>query len=286
MHHLRHGLVALALIIGLHAPAAAEIFPWWAFDSTLEEIQDRGTLRVGVSLFPPWWGCDTNGELIGLGIDLSEQLARDIGVEVEYVRTNWHYIMSVLNAEEIDIISVMAVLPHRALRVNFSVPYTGSQTVLVTNTSLITDDTTLDDLNAPTVTIGTRRSSATETASRRMLSEATLRLFDTDTTLLAALLAGELHAAVVTDITRTQWVEEHPDTLRKTIAEPIATRGVSFAIRKGDLDTLNFLNSWIFHHSAAGWIQERRAYWFENTEWVERLATDPATIAACEDSFQ
>lgn len=42
-------------------------------------------------------------------------------------------------------------------------------------------------------------------------------------------------------------------------------------LRKGDVDTLNFLNNWIAREQASGWIQERYRYWFEGVEWRSRV---------------
>ena len=58
------------------------------------------------------------------------------------------------------------------------------------------------------------------------------------------------------------------------------------AVRKGDLDTLNFLNSWIPVSTANGWLEQRGQYWFATREWADRIATAPETVAACDDSFQ
>ena len=115
------GLVVVALIGGVSSRAMAEFFPWWAFDSVIEEVQDRGTLRVGLGLFEPWSACNADGELVGFEIDVATKVAEDMGVEIEFVRTNWNYIISELIAEEFDvIISGMAILPGRSLKVNFT----------------------------------------------------------------------------------------------------------------------------------------------------------------------
>ena len=38
-------LVVVALLGGASSRAMAEFFPWWAFDSVIEEVQDRLALR-------------------------------------------------------------------------------------------------------------------------------------------------------------------------------------------------------------------------------------------------
>ena len=95
------GLVVVALIGGVSSRAMAQVFPWWAFDSVIEEVQDRGTLRVGLGLFEPWAACNADGELIGFWVDIGRKVAEDMGVEVEFARTNWTYIIPALIAESL-----------------------------------------------------------------------------------------------------------------------------------------------------------------------------------------
>ncbi|MCY3777161.1 MAG: hypothetical protein OXH11_14395, partial [Candidatus Aminicenantes bacterium] len=68
--------------------------------------------------------------------------------------------------------------------------------------------------------------------------------------------------------------------------EPFSTEPAAMAVRKGDLDILNFLSSWITINQANGWLEQRRQYWFDTLEWRDQVATDPETIKACEESFQ
>ena len=53
-------------------------------ESTIEQVQKRGVLRVGMSTFVPWAMKDKTGELIGFEIDVAKRLAKDTGVEVEF----------------------------------------------------------------------------------------------------------------------------------------------------------------------------------------------------------
>lgn len=285
--HVLCGLIVVALMGGDSSQARAEFFPWWAFDSVIEEVQDRGTLRVGLGLFEPESFCNADGELIGFEIDVATKLAEDMGVEIEFARTNWNYIISELLAEEFDvIISGMQIRPERNLRVNFTSPYNATGTFLVANIAQTTDLATLADFNRSAVTIAVRRGVASIPAIETVFPEAMLLLFDTDTEVLQAVVAGDAHAAAAFATTRTTWVDAHPETLHVPFEEPFASGVAGMAVRKGDLDTLNFLNGWIAVNQANGWLEQRRQYWFEGREWADQVATDPDTVAACDDSFQ
>ena len=285
--HIVCGLVVVALMGGTSSRALAEFFPWWAFDSVIEEVQDRGTLKVGLGLFEPWSACNADGELIGFEIDVATKVAADMGVELESARTNWAYIISELIAEQFDvIISGMQILPQRNLRVNFTSPYNATGTFLVANTAQTTDLETLADFNSADVTIATRRGASSIPAIENVFPDAMLLLFDTDNEVLQAVVAGEAHAAAAFATTRTTWVEAHPEMLHLPFEEPFSSGVAGMAVRKGDLDTLNFFNSWIAANKANGWLEQHRQYWFETHEWADQVATDSETVAACEDSFQ
>ena len=281
------GLIVAALLGSASARVHADFFPWWAFDSVIEEVQDRGVLRVGLGLFEPWSACNADGELVGFEIDVATKVAEDMGVAVEFARTNWTYIIPSLLAEEFDvIISGMAILPERSLRVNFTSPYNLTGTFLVANTEKTEDLETHADYNRPAIILATRRASSAVNFIGQAFPQAQILLFDTDTEVLQAVVAGDAHAAAAFSSTRTTWVAAHPETLHLPFEDPFASDVGAIAVRKGDLDTLNFLNSWIAATTAEGWLAQRRHYWFETREWADQIATDPDTVAACEESFQ
>ena len=90
----------------------------------MEQVLQRGVLRVGMSTFVPWAMKDKTGELIGFEIDVARRLAEDMGVKVEFVPTKWSGIIPALLTGKFDvIIGGMGILPSRNLKVNFTNPY-------------------------------------------------------------------------------------------------------------------------------------------------------------------
>ena len=285
--HVVIGLVVVALVAGINTPAMAQIFPWWSFDSVLEEVQDRGTLRAGLGLFTPWSICTEDGELIGFEIDVAKKLAADMGVDVEHVPTDWNYILPSLIAEDFDaIISGMTILPHRNLRINFTSPYNITGIYLVANQELTADLETLEDYNSSDVSFATRRAASSIPAIEEIFPDAEIILFDNDDEILAAVVAGDAHAAAAFAVTRLTWVEENPDTLHLPFEEPFYPEALGMGVRKGDLDTLNFLNGWITVNETNGWLEERRQYWFDGLEWRELEGGDSDAKEECKKQFE
>jgi Na+/H+-dicarboxylate symporter/ABC-type amino acid transport substrate-binding protein len=93
--------------------------------SIVERMRRRGAVRVGYfddSL--PYAFFNRRGELVGLDVEMAQQLGRDLGVSVEFVPVNRAVLQSGLDAAVCDIIMSGAVVTaDRVLNVQFSQPY-------------------------------------------------------------------------------------------------------------------------------------------------------------------
>lgn len=262
-------------------------FPWPSNGSVIDEVQRRGLLKVGLGLFEPWVMCDVNGELIGYEIDVAREMAEDWGVRIRFVRTDWYLIVPALIEERFDlIVSGMGITPERSLLVNFSVPYSEFGTAIVANTVQTEGLRTHSDFDSPDVVFGARAGTVPEQTVRDHFPRATLRSFDTDTELLQALLAGDVHAAAADQVKATRWLQGPHGALHRAFEELFNKVPEAVALRKGDVDGLNVVNSWIAHHRTSGWLGERRQYWFETRDWADQVATDPDVVQRCEESFE
>ena len=90
--------------------------------STWEAIQDRGTLRIGVTQAPPWFTKDiSSGEWTGgLGIALGEQMAAALEVELEAVEVTWGTSIAALQADKIDLMYFLSPTASRARVIDFT----------------------------------------------------------------------------------------------------------------------------------------------------------------------
>ncbi|ROR32743.1 transporter substrate-binding domain-containing protein [Inmirania thermothiophila] len=92
---------------------------------TLDEILERGTLRVGMEpAYMPFELTNQKGEIIGFDVDIAKRMAKAMGVELEIVSTAWDGIIPALLTKKFDIImSGMTLTQERNLRINFAQPY-------------------------------------------------------------------------------------------------------------------------------------------------------------------
>lgn len=241
-------------------------------ESTLEQILQRGVLRVGMSTFVPWAMQDKTGKLIGFEIDVATRVAADMGVKVEFVPTQWSGIIPALLSGKFDvIIGGMGIQPQRNLKVNFSVPYDQTGMSIVAHKQLAAGFTKLADFDRPDVTIAVRLGTTAEAAAKKFMPKAQLRLFDDEAQAYQELRNGKAHAVIGSAPTPAFQVVDYPDTLFLPLQDTFTKEPIGFAVRKGDVDTLNFFNNWISVVDAEGWLKDRKHYWFETKDWEQML---------------
>ncbi|MGA8280479.1 MAG: transporter substrate-binding domain-containing protein [Desulfobacterales bacterium] len=266
-------VTVLAMSMGLAGAAAAgKIQQELTGESTIENALKRGVLRVGMSTFVPWAMKDKTGKLIGFEIDVANRLAQDTGVEIEFVPTKWAGIIPALLTGKFDvIIGGMGILPQRNLKVNFTIPYDYSGMSIVANKQLAAGFKRLEEFNRPEVKIAARLGSTAEMAVRKYMPQAKLQLFDDESQVIQELRSGRVHAMVASAPLPTYLALENPEVLFLPLQETFTKEPIGFAVRKGDVDTLNYFNNWIRVVEAEGWLKERKQYWFNTKEWEKQL---------------
>lgn len=266
-------VTVLVISMGLAGAATAgKIQQELTGESTIENALKRGVLRVGLSTFVPWAMKDKTGKLIGFEIDVANRLAQDTGVEIEFVPTKWAGIIPALLTGKFDvIIGGMGILPQRNLKVNFTIPYDYSGMSIVAHKQQAAGFKRLEEFDRPEVKIAARLGSTAEMAVRKHMPQAKLKLFDDESQVIQELRSGRVHALVASAPLPTFLALENPEVLFLPLQETFTREPIGFAVRKGDVDTLNYFNNWIRVVEAEGWLKERKQYWFNTKEWEKQL---------------
>jgi len=239
----------------------------------IDQIKRRGTLQVGMASFVPWAMRDRAGNWIGFEIDVARRLAADLEVQLELVPTAWDGIIPALLAGRFDvIIGGLSITPARALQVNFTTPYSRSGTGVAVNRQLSQGMRWPDDYNRADVTFACRRGTVICREFERVFPRATVRQFDDTAIAIQEVINGNAHAVGNSEPAPTFAVLQNPERLARPLEGYFTTATEGFAIRRGDTDTLAFLNAWINLYQANGWLQERHNYWFRTRDWASQVA--------------
>ncbi len=100
----------------------------------LAYIQEKGTLKIGITLFQPMNYYDESepDKLVGFDTELAEAVCEKLGVTPEFVVIDWDQKVIELQSKNIDCIwNGMTILEELKENIDFSMPYSGNMQVCV-----------------------------------------------------------------------------------------------------------------------------------------------------------
>ena len=226
----------------------------------LAAIQASGKLIVALEgAWQPWSYHDESDTLVGYDVEVSRAIAEKLGVEPEYVESDWDSLFAGLDAGRFDMVcNGVEVTDERALTYDFTTPYGYIHTALAVRKD--NDEIkTFEDLKGKTT--------ANSLASTYMeLAEsygATVQGIDTLEETIQLLTAGRIDATLNADVSFYDYLNVHPDANFKLVAQTEEASHVAIPVLKSD-DTsfLDALNSAIEALRADGTLKELSEKYF------------------------
>jgi polar amino acid transport system substrate-binding protein len=206
---------------------------------TLEEIKESGKIVIGVfSDKKPFGYVDENGEYQGYDVYFGNRIAKDLGVDVEYVAVEAASRVEYLVTAKVDIILAnFTVTEERAEQVDFALPYMKVALGVVSpDDALITDAA---QLNGKTLIVS--KGTTAETYFTENYPEVKLLKFDQYSEAYNALLDGRGDAFSTDNTEVLAWAIEN-----KGFTVGIESLGnldtIAPAVQKGNTELLSWLN--------------------------------------------
>ena len=197
----------------------------------LAAIQASGKLIVALEgAWQPWSYHDESDTLVGYDVEVSRAIAEKLGVEPEYVESDWDSLFAGLDAGRFDMVcNGVEVTDERALTYDFTTPYGYIHTALAVRKD--NDEIkTFEDLKGKTT--------ANSLASTYMeLAEsygANVQGIDTLEETIQLLAAGRIDATLNADVSFYDYLNVHPDADFKIVAQTEDASHVAIPLRKGD----------------------------------------------------
>lgn len=263
---MRTFLPALLLLLA-SLPLAAQAPP-----SALEQILKRGELRVGLEAgYMPFEMRDKKGDIIGFDVDLARLMAKYMGVKLTLVNTQWDGIIPALLTNKFDLLmGGMTITPERNLKVNFCDPY-----ILIGQTVVLAKKhegkvLSYKDLNDPRYTVATKLGTTGDIAARKDLPKARLKQFESEADAAQEARAGRADAFVYDLPFNALYVAQNQDRLVH-LKEPFTQEALGWAVRKGDVDMLNWMNHFLAQIKRDGIYDALYKKWFEGTAWLQNV---------------
>lgn len=226
----------------------------------LAAIQANGKLVVALEgAWQPWSYHDESDTLVGYDVEVSRAIAEKLGVEPEYVESDWDSLFAGLDAGRFDIVcNGVEVTDERAKTYDFTTPYGYIHTALAVRKDN-EDIKSFEDLAGKT----TANSPASTYMELAESYGATVQGIDTLEETIQLLTAGRIDATLNADVSFYDYLNVHPDANFKLVAQTEEASHVAIPVLKSD-DTsfLDALNSAIEALRADGTLKELSEKYF------------------------
>ena len=237
------GVMAAAGVLGLTGCSSKDTAASTASSAALnklESIQKSGKLVVALEgAWQPWSYHDSSDTLVGYDVEVSRAIAEKLGVEPEYVESDWDSLFAGLDAGRYDMVcNGVEVTEERAKTYAFTTPYGYIHTALAVRKDN-EDIHSFEDLKGKTT--------ANSLASTYMeLAEsygATVQGIDTLEETIQLLTAGRIDATLNADVSFYDYLNVHPEADFKLVAQTAEASHVAIPVLKSEdtayLDALN-----------------------------------------------
>ncbi len=238
------------------------VFSREGFAGTLQDVKRRGKLIAGVKTdYPPLGFLDKKGVHKGFDIDIAKVLSKELfGNEdaVQFVPVTSGNRITFLTSRKIDVVvATLTITEARKREVDFSIPYfITAQLILVQGNSKITR---YEDLAGKKV--ATIRGSTGDMAIGELVPAAERVKFERNFEALQALKERRVEAFVQDYVLLFDLLQKNPG-LKMANLQPFRPARYGLAVRRGDKEWLDFINSTLVKMKETGEYEKLLEKWF------------------------
>jgi cyclohexadienyl dehydratase len=252
----RHITAAAACILatGLSTAAMAQ--------SALNAILDEGLLKVGTTgdWNPMSVRDPATNSFVGFDIDVMTELAKDLGVEVEFVPTDWKTLVNGVVAGNYHMTGSASISPERMKAAGFSDSYLSVEIFPFTTEDKADRFDGWDSLNQPDVHVATTLGTSFEGMAREWFPDARITAVEAPARGYQEVISGRADVFITSNIEGATLVAKFPVT-RVANTPARSSTPIAMLLPQDDQVWINYVNNWIKIKEAAGFFDATRASW-------------------------
>ncbi len=259
---------------------SVEEAPEFEAGTTMAEIAESGTLRVGTKYDQPGFGLENlEGELEGFDVEVAKIIAGALGIAPEDI--TWSEATSavreeVIEKDEVDVVvATYTINDARKERITFAGPYytAGQQIMTLADDETVAGPEDLAD-NPDWKICSVNGSTPSENISEYLANVAQLVLFEEYSQCADALSNGQVQGVTTDNVILLGFVSES-DGEFKLVGEQFTEEPYGIGITKGDVEFCEFINETLAENEdayLAAW--ESTAGQIEGTQTPELPTAD------------
>lgn len=210
-----------------------------ASNDLLAQIKEKGSITVAMEgTWAPWTYHDEDGNLVGYDVEVAENIAEKLGVEVEFVEGEWDGLLAGLDVGRYDImVNGVGVTAEREEKYNFSTPYAYNKTAVIVRGDY-DEISSMEDLKGKK----TANTISSTYAAQAEAYGATVTGVDDLNQTIELLLSNRIDATLNAEVVFNDYKKEHPDADIKIATYSDEVEEIAIPVRKGD-DTVTLLDA-------------------------------------------
>jgi cyclohexadienyl dehydratase len=231
--------------------------------SALSEILSNGVLKVGTTgdWNPMTMRNVATNSYTGYDIDVMTQLAADLGVEVEFVATDWKTLVSGVTSGQYHITGSASVSPSRAKAAGYSDSYFSLATVPLTLKENAGRFSSWDDLNNADVSVAATLGTTQEKQVKEFFPDAQYRIVEAPARDFQEVLAGRADANITSNVEANKLVAQYDQLMIVPVAEGRAPTPIAMLLPQADQVWINYVNTWITLKQEQGFFDTLGKKW-------------------------
>jgi len=232
-------------------------------DSRLHKILQSGELRVGTTgdWNPMTLRDPATNSYKGFDIDVMNELAKDMGVKLKFVPTEWKTLINGIVADKYDISTSASVTPQRIRAVGFTKSYYQISTVPLTLKKNLGQFQDWADIDKPSVTVAVTLGTSQEQQVKKFFPNADIRSIEAPARDFHEVLAGRAKISVTSNLEAALLIQAHSQLAIVPVSEPRTPADLAFIVAQDDQVWLNFLNHWITIKQNRGFFDNLQSKW-------------------------
>ena len=224
-------------------------------ESKLDQILSSGELKVGTTgdWDPMTMKDPATNKYKGFDIDVMSELAKDMGVKLTFVPTEWKTIVSGITAGRYDISTSVTKTPKRAEVAGFTNSYYKYGTVPLVLKKNLKKFPTWDSLNNKNVTIATTLGTSQEAKAKEFFPKSNLKSVESPARDFQEVLAGRADGHITSSTEANKLVITYPElAIVKDGSKNPAV--LAMMIDQSDQVWLNYINHWVEIKKSSGFF--------------------------------
>ena len=258
MKILKRSVQLLACLIGIAAMQGAQ-----AQESVLQSILKEGVLKVGTTgdWDPMTMRNPADNSYKGFDIDVSTALAKDLGVEIEYVPTEWKTLVAGVTSGKYHMTGSASVNPKRAKVAGYSMSYVdvGQLPLILKKNSA--QFTSWEDINQDGVTVAAILGTTQEQYVKSFFPKATHSIIEAPATDFSEVLSGRADVHITSNIAAYKLIAKYPQMMIVPVDRAKARTPLAILLPQADQVWINYVNHWISLQKARGLFDQLSAKW-------------------------